>query len=458
MDKNRKIFVCQQCGKESVKWQGHCPECGEWNTFAEMARPSTTRSKSSRSPSAPQELSSVSGEESPRLALAIEEFDRVLGGGIVPGSLVLVGGDPGIGKSTLLLQVSANAAKSGKTVLYVTGEESPGQLRLRANRLGIGGERLFTLAETNLDTILEHLAQMAPDLAIIDSIQTVYLDALDTTPGSVTQIRECTMRLMQWAKGTDVPLLVSGHVTKDGAIAGPKVLEHMVDVVLYMEGEQFSAYRLLRGVKNRFGSTNEVGIFEMRNEGLVEVSNPSEVFLAQRAEGAAGSVVVPTLEGTRPLLVEIQALTSAANFGPPRRTCNGIDFNRLLMISAVLTKRAGLALGNQDIIVNVAGGLKVNEPAADLGIALSIASSLRGAVIDPNLVAIGEVGLSGELRSVAHIDRRLGEAAKLGFKRCLLPNSTNVKAPRGMETIAATSIREALRMALPKGEHKVGSD
>ena len=451
MNKGRKErkFVCQQCGRESIKWLGHCPVCKGWNTFVETVRAPASQPITSRpSSSSPQELSRISDEETPRLTLSLAEFNRVLGGGIVPGSLVLIGGDPGIGKSTLLLQVSAVAAQGGRRVLYVTGEESLGQVRLRAKRLGLGGDRLFILPETNLDAILEHLAEEPPDLAIIDSIQTVYLDELGSAPGSVGQIRESTMRLMQWAKVTNVPMLISGHVTKDGAIAGPRVLEHIVDVVLYLEGEPFSSYRLLRGVKNRFGSTNEVGIFEMRSQGLIEVTNPSEAFLSQRARETVGSAVVPTLEGTRPLLVEVQALTSTTSFGLPRRTANGIDFNRLLLITAVLTKRAGLVLGNQDIMANVAGGLKVNEPAADLGIALAIASSLRGAAIDPNLVAIGELGLSGELRAVPHLDRRLNEAAKLGFKRCLLPGTTRLSAPPGIELVSAMSVREALKLAL----------
>ncbi len=444
--KERK-FVCQQCGRESIKWLGHCPDCEGWNTFVETMRASTSHSGPSRlSSSAPQELSLVSDEETPRLAISLAEFNRVLGGGVVPGSLVLIGGDPGIGKSTLLLQVSAAVAQDGGRVLYITGEESLGQVKLRSKRLGLGGEQLFILPETDLESILEHLAEASPDLAIIDSIQTVHLDGLDSAPGSVGQIRECTMRLMQWSKIANVPILISGHVTKDGAIAGPRALEHIVDVVLYLEGEPFSAYRLLRGVKNRFGSTNEVGIFEMRSQGLVEVDNPSEAFLSQRAKEAVGSAVVPTLEGTRPLLVEIQALTSTTSFGLPRRTANGVDFNRLLLITAVLTKRAGLALGSQDIMVNVAGGLKVSEPAADLGIALAIASSLRGTAIDPNLVAIGELGLSGELRAVPHLERRLNEAAKLGFKRCLLPTTTKPGATQGMELVTVASVREALKM------------
>jgi DNA repair protein RadA/Sms len=455
MDKGgaKTIFVCQQCGRESLKWLGRCPGCEGWNTLVEtVVRAPSSRTALSRLPStAPQELSQVAIEGIPRLTLSLAEFNRVLGGGIVPGSLVLIGGDPGIGKSTLLLQVSAMAAEQGRKGIYVSGEESLEQVRLRANRLSLGGEHLFILPETNLEIILEHIDQAAPNLVVIDSIQTVYLDELGGAPGSVGQIRECTMRLMQWAKVAGVPVLLSGHVTKDGAIAGPRVLEHIVDVVLYLEGEPFSSYRLLRSVKNRFGSTNEVGIFEMRGSGLVEVDNPSQVFLAQRARDTVGSAVVPTLEGTRPLLVEIQALASTTSFGLPRRTANGVDFNRLLLITAVLSKRVGLALGNQDIIVNVVGGLKVNEPAADLGIALAIASSLRGAAIDPNLVAIGELGLSGELRGVTQLERRLAEAVKLGFGRCLLPQRAKASAPQGIELIGVESVREALRLALAKG-------
>jgi len=455
MDKGRTktVFVCQQCGKESVKWLGRCPNCEGWNTFIESLIVPSSRSVISRLPaSAPRELSQIAIEGTPRLTISLAEFNRVLGGGIVPGSLVLIGGDPGIGKSTLLLQVSAMAAQQGSKVFYVSGEESLQQVRLRANRLGLGGGGLYILAETNLEAILGHLDQAAPDLVVVDSIQTVSVDELGSAPGSVGQIRECTMRLMGWAKTAGVPVLLSGHVTKDGAIAGPRVLEHIVDVVLYLEGEAFSAYRLLRSVKNRFGSTNEVGIFEMRGEGLVEVDNPSEVFLSQRAKEAVGSAVVPTIEGTRPLLVEIQALTSATSFGLPRRTANGIDFNRLLLIAAVLSKRVGLALGSQDIIVNVVGGLRVNEPAADLGLALAIASSLRGVAIDPGLVAVGELGLSGELRGVPQLERRLAEAAKLGFQRCLVPKSREgfVPIPRGIEPVAVESVRESLKVALAR--------
>jgi DNA repair protein RadA/Sms len=388
----------------------------------------------------------------------LAEFNRVLGGGIVPGSLVLIGGDPGIGKSTLLLQVSAMAAHQGSKVLYVSGEESLEQVRLRADRLSLAGGGLYILAETNLEAILGQLDRGVPNLVVVDSIQTVYVDELGSAPGSVGQIRECTMRLMGWAKAAGVPVLLSGHVTKDGAIAGPRILEHIVDVVLYLEGEAFSAHRLLRSVKNRFGSSNEVGIFEMRGEGLVEVDNPSTVFLSQRAEEAVGSAVVPTLEGTRPLLVEIQALTSTTGFGFPRRTANGIDFNRLLLIVAVLGKRVGLALGSQDIIVNVVGGLRVNEPASDLGVALAIASSLRGVAVDQGLVAVGEVGLSGELRGVSQLERRLAEAGKLGFQRCLIPKRARGADPaaQGIELIDVESVSEALKVALSKSGRQTG--
>ncbi|TES81609.1 MAG: DNA repair protein RadA, partial [Dehalococcoidia bacterium] len=381
------------------------------------------------------------------------ELNRVLGGGLVSGSLVLMSGEPGIGKSTLLLQVSALVAQAGGKVAYVSGEETLSQIRLRAERLGISGEGLYLLAETDLNVILGHLEQLAPSLVVIDSIQAVSLPELESAAGSIGQVRECTLRLMHWAKPGAVPVFVAGHVTKDGAIAGPRVLEHIVDVVLYLEGEPFSAYRVLRGVKNRFGSTNEVGVFEMKPEGLMEVDNPSKAFLAQRLEEAVGSAVVPTLEGSRPLLIEIQALTTPTSFGLPRRTANGVDFNRLLLITAVLTKRVGLKLGNQDIIVNVTGGLKVGEPAADLGIALAIASSARDLAIDPGLVAAGEVGLSGELRAVSQLDRRVAEAARLGFKRCLVPRTAaQIKAPKNIKLVPVSTLREAIKLGLVGGK------
>jgi len=374
------------------------------------------------------------------------EFDRVLGGGIVPGSLILIGGDPGIGKSTLVAQVAALIATGERSVLYVSGEESAHQLKLRSRRLGISGEQVFLLTETNLTDALNAADRIQPDLLIIDSIQTVYAPELQNAPGSVAQLRECTMRLMQWAKRAGTSAFIIGHVTKEGEIAGPRLLEHIVDVVLYLEGERFSSYRLLRGVKNRFGAVSEVGVFEMLGTGLAGVENPSEVFLAERQEGAIGSVIVPTVEGSRPMLVEVQALASPSAIPTPRRTASGIEFTRLLLIAAVLTKRAGIRLSDQDLIVNVVGGLKVNEPAADLGVALAIASSYRDAVLPGDLVAIGEIGLSGELRSVGHLDRRLAEAEKLGFRSALLPRVALRRGtpPTGLKLIAADTLRGAL--------------
>jgi DNA repair protein RadA/Sms len=446
---SRIIFVCRNCGKESLKWLGRCPSCQEWNSFEETVVSAATPTTIPTLENPPQELSQVATEISDRFPLPLAEFNRVLGGGLVSGSLVLIGGDPGIGKSTILLQVSALVAQAGGKVAYVSGEETLSQIRLRAERLGVSGERLYLLAETDLDAILSWLEQLAPSLVVIDSIQAVNLPELDSAAGSIGQVRECTLRLMHWAKPNAVPVFIAGHVTKDGAIAGPRVLEHIVDVVLYLEGEPFSAYRVLRGVKNRFGSTNEVGVFEMKEQGLVEVDNPSKAFLSQRWGEAIGSTVVPTLEGSRPLLVEIQALTTPTAFGLPRRTANGVDFGRLLLITAVLTKRAGLKLGNQDIIANVTGGLKVGEPAADLGIALAIASSARDVAVDPGLVVVGEVGLSGELRAVSQLDRRVAEAARLGFERCLVPKTgASILAPKKIKLVPASTLREAIRVGL----------
>ncbi|MFH1381742.1 MAG: DNA repair protein RadA [Chloroflexota bacterium] len=451
---SRTVFVCQQCGKESLRWLGRCPSCQEWNTFVEK----TVVAVATRRPAIPlrpvQELSQIGLEATDRLPLPLAEFNRVLGGGLVTGSLVLIGGEPGIGKSTLLLQVAALVAEARGKVVYVSGEETLRQIKLRANRLGITGEKIYLLAETDLNVILGQMEELSPDLVVIDSIQAVSLPEMETTPGSITQVRECTARLMHWAKLSAVPVFITGHVTKDGAIAGPRVLEHIVDVVLYLEGESFSAYRILRSVKNRFGSTNEIGVFEMKAEGLIEVKNPSQAFLSQRGEEAIGSVVVPVLEGSRPLLVELQALTNPTAFGLPRRTANGVDFGRLLLITAVLSKRAGLRLGNQDILVNVTGGIKIDEPAADLGIALAVASSFRDAGIDPHLVAMGEIGLSGELRTVPQLDRRIDEAARLGFKRCIIPK-TGAKAAsvhHDIELIAVSSLNEAINLTLPRGK------
>lgn len=369
---------------------------------------------------------------------------------MVPGSLVLIGGEPGIGKSTLLLQVLEAVADSRKPVAYISGEESVSQVKLRAERLDVSGEGLFIFSETNVAAVLQHLQELLPKLVVIDSIQTMYLEDLAGSPGSLGQVRECTLRLMEWAKRNDVPVFMSGHVTKDGSIAGPGALEHIVDVVLYLEGEPFSAYRMLRGMKNRFGSTNEVGIFEMGQKGLAAVENPSLVFLSQCRDAAVGSVVVPTIEGSRPLLVEIQALTTPAGLGPPRRIANGIDFNRLLLISAVLTKRARLKLSNQDIIVNVTGGLRISEPAIDLGIALAIASSFWDSEPLPRLAVFGEVGLNGELRAVPQMERRVAEVVRLGFRFCLMPRISS-RPPldhAGVQLIEAGSVAEALRLGL----------
>ena len=454
IDKPREstVFVCQQCGKESLKWLGRCPNCQEWNSFVEtrVAAPTTPHHTSPVSP--PQELSQIKTDSHDRFPIPLTEFNRVLGGGIVAGSLVLTAGEPGIGKSTLLLQVSHLITETPGSVVYVSGEETLRQIKLRSERLKIKGDRLYLLAETDLEVILNQFAQLKPALAVIDSIQTVYLPRLETTPGSITQVRECTLELMRWAKLNATPVFITGHVTKDGAIAGPRVLEHIVDAVLYLEGEPFSSYRLLRCTKNRFGSTNEVGVFEMKSEGLLEVTDPSQALLSRRFSQAIGSVVVPTLEGSRPLLVEIQALTNPTSFGLPRRTANGVDFGRLLLITAVLSRRAGLKLGNQDIIANVTGGLKIGEPAADLGMALAIASSYRDIGADPELVAVGEVGLSGELRPVPQLERRVSEAARLGFKRCLVPRAGTKASRKDIELIPASTLREAIGLGLVKGK------
>ena len=453
IDRSGTVFVCQQCGKESLKWLGRCPNCHQWNTFVETkAATHATPATSISLVNPPQELSQIVTSAQDRLPLPLPEFNRVLGGGVVAGSLVLISGDPGIGKSTLLLQASALIAQTQGRVVYVSGEETLHQIKLRSERLGVKGDKLYLLSETDLEVIQNQIEQLKPNLVVIDSIQTVYLPELDTAPGSITQVRECTLRLMRWAKLNAIPIFIAGHVTKDGAIAGPRVLEHIVDAVLYLEGEPFSSYRLLRCVKNRFGSTNEVGIFEMKSEGLVEVDNPSQVLLSQRLSQMVGSVVVPTLEGSRPLLMEIQALTNPTSFGLPRRTANGVDFGRLLMITAVLTRRVGLKLGSQDIIVNVTGGLKIGEPAADLGIALAIASSYRDIETAPDLAAVGEVGLSGELRAISQLERRVSEAARLGFKRCLVPKTRAKVSPQGIELVPASTLREAIGLGLVRGK------
>ncbi|MFO8102127.1 MAG: DNA repair protein RadA [Dehalococcoidia bacterium] len=447
MAKTRVSFVCSNCGAESLKWTGRCPQCGEWNTFVEKELSAVSASQFTPAPV--HELGSVSVDDASRMVGRFPEFDRVLGGGIVPGSLVLIGGDPGIGKSTLLLQVAAALAQEKGKVLYATGEESLSQLKLRADRLGIEGENLFILPEIRIGGILAQADELAPAMVVIDSIQTVYMEGAGAA-GSIGQVRECTMQLMRWAKSNGTPVFLVGHVTKEGAIAGPHVMEHMVDVVLYLEGEQFSTNRILRSAKNRFGSTNEIGIFEMRDRGLFEVTDPSQALLSYRTEGSIGSAVVPTLEGTRPLMVEIQALTNPTSYGMPRRTANGVDFNRLVLLAAVLSRRGGVSLANQDVIANVAGGIRINEPAVDLGIALAIASSFRNMRVAPGLVVVGEIGLSGELRPVSQLDRRVGEAAKLGFETCILPFPLPAGLPpsNGIELRPVGTVMEAIKTAL----------
>mgnify|MGYP001333986239 CR=1 FL=1 len=453
MAKARTKYVCQQCGLESASYYGRCPDCGAWGSLVETieARPAATASARSVAPSVtaaqPQPLSAVPSANLKRRPLPTEEFSRVLGGGVVPGSLVLVGGDPGIGKSTLLLQAAAELSAGGEAVLYVTAEESAQQVKLRAERVGAGIDHLYVLSETNIDAVIAAAEQLGPVVVIVDSIQTVFTPEISSAAGSVSQVRECTSRLVAYAKPRDVAIFIVGHVTKEGSIAGPRVLEHMVDAVLYLEGDRFHQYRILRAVKNRFGSTDEVGVFEMVERGMREVRNPSEAFLEERPGNAAGSTVVVTMEGTRPILVEVQGLTSASAFGNARRTANGVDLSRIQMLVAVLTKRVGLSLADQDVFVNVVGGMKLGEPAADLGVALAIASSYRESRVDPRLVAIGEVGLAGELRSVSQLERRLQEATKLGFNKAVIPAALGrglVRPPAGLELIRASTLDEAI--------------
>ncbi|HUT18411.1 MAG TPA: DNA repair protein RadA [Anaerolineae bacterium] len=455
MSKRQTRFVCQECGAVQPTWMGRCPDCWEWNTFVETMVESESRSPPSvgsdtvlRNP--PRKLSEVRADELARIPVPLVEFSRVLGGGIVPGSLVLIGGDPGIGKSTLLLQVSALLAQNGGKILYVSGEESAQQIKMRAHRLSLAPEGLYVLTETNLHAIIEHMGQLRPTAVVVDSIQTVYRDELSSAAGSISQVRECAALLMRTAKAENVPIFLVGHVTKAGAIAGPRVLEHIVDTVLYLEGDRFHAYRLLRSVKNRFGATSEVGVFEMKPEGLVEVLNPSAAFLEERLPNASGSAIGVTMEGTRPIMVEFQALSSTTAFGNPRRTANGIDFNRLLLLIAVLSKRVGLQLSDQDVFVNVIGGLTVTEPAADLAVAVAIASGYRNKPVAADIALVGEIGLSGELRSVGQIEARLNEAAKLGFKRCILPRALRRAVLREppIELLTARSLADAVELAL----------
>lgn len=444
--KIKTFYTCQNCGSQSPKWLGKCPDCNSWNTMVEeVALKSGQADVMSFPATAPQPISEVSGEAEKRLSCGISEFDRVLGGGLVAGSLVLIGGDPGIGKSTLLLQATNHLAKSVGSILYVSGEESAQQIRMRGSRMGVDAAALYILTETSLEKIITHVHRLKPKALVVDSIQTMFTSAIESAPGSVSQVRETAGRFMVLAKGSGIPVFLVGHVTKDGSIAGPRVLEHMVDTVLYFEGDAGHPFRILRAVKNRFGSTNEIGVFEMKEGGLCEVKNPSELFLAERPLGVSGSVVVATLEGSRPLLVELQALVCASPLGMPRRTTIGVDHNRLALLVAVLEKKVGLNLAGQDIFLNVAGGVKLNEPAVDLGMVVAVASSHLDKVIDPQTLLLGEVGLAGEVRGITQPEMRVREAAKLGFTRCILPagNLRQVKV-KGMELIAVKSLEEAL--------------
>ncbi|HEY8347985.1 MAG TPA: DNA repair protein RadA [Symbiobacteriaceae bacterium] len=456
MARARTVFICQECGHEAPRWLGRCPACGTWNSMVEeVVTPPSQVGRGGISPGTaagekPVAISAVPVQDTSRCSSGIGELDRVLGGGIVTGSLVLVGGDPGIGKSTLLLQLAAAVARNYGTVLYVSGEESARQVRLRADRLGTLSDRLLVLGETNILSIERQALSLSPRLLIVDSIQTVYNPDLPSAPGSVTQVRECAALLLRLAKSTGIAVFIVGHVTKEGSLAGPRVLEHIVDTVLYFEGERHASFRVLRAVKNRFGSTNEVGLFEMRDVGLVEVPNPSELFLSQRPRDVAGSVVVPSLEGTRPLLVEVQALVSASTFVSPRRTAEGIDLNRLQLLIAVLEKRVGLLLGNHDAYVKVAGGVRVTEPAVDLGLAVALASSFRDQPADARAVIFGEVGLAGEVRAVSRADQRIREAEKMGFTRVILPraNLKNLGIRTAVELVGVETVMEGLEAAL----------
>lgn len=450
MAKGKKsIFFCQNCGHEENKWLGQCPACKEWNTFVEeKVTPVKAGNMKEQREAQVVTLSSVSTEEDERVRTGIDELDRVLGGGIVPGSLVLVGGDPGIGKSTLLLQVCQKLSSMNKKVLYISGEESLKQIKLRANRMGRFSDSLYLLCETNLDVIRGVIERQRPDMVVIDSIQTMYNEEVGSAPGSVSQVRESTNILMQLAKGLNISTFIVGHVTKEGTVAGPRVLEHMVDTVLYFEGDRHASYRILRGVKNRFGSTNEIGVFEMQKEGLKEVENPSEFMLSGKPENASGSVVACAIEGTRPMLMEIQALVCRSNFGMPRRTAAGLDYNRVNLLMAVLEKRVGLPLSNYDAYVNIAGGIRLSEPAADLGIVMAIASSYKNKPIAEDTLVFGEVGLSGEVRAVTMPEQRVQEAKKLGFKTCVIPEVSvkTVGKVEGIEIVGVKSVNQAMNL------------
>jgi DNA repair protein RadA/Sms len=454
MAKTHVYYECQNCGRRSPRYMGKCPNCGEFNTMIEMIEaPEPKAAAATAAPrSAPQRLSDVSVEAGDRYPVPVEELSRVLGGGLVPGSVVLVGGDPGIGKSTLLLQLAVLMDQVAGPVLYISGEESERQIKMRADRLELEAHNLYLVTETEVNAILAHIEAIKPRLVIVDSIQTTYMESKASAAGSVSQVRECASQFRELAKNTGIAIFLVGHVTKEGVIAGPRVLEHIVDTVLYLEGDRFQAYRLLRSVKNRFGPTSEVGVFEMRDRGLVEITNPSEVFIAERVVNAPGSAIAVTLEGTRPLLVEVQALASQTVYPNPRRTANGIDFNRMLLTTAVLTRRVGIKLYEKDIFINVISGLKIDEPAADLAIAVAVASSAWDVPVPADMAFIGEIGLSGELRAVSQTATRVREAAKLGFKKLMVPRTFRPDdlPTGGVEVIKVRSITDALDIALPR--------
>ena len=445
----KTIFVCNECGYESVKWMGKCPACNSWNTFFEQKVEKITENgvKKVKERNEPKALNSYKGQEVSRISTGFGELDRVLGGGIVKGSLILLGGEPGIGKSTLILELCDKIKGEGK-VLYVSGEESAEQIKLRADRLGINNDDILFLGETDIDIVKENIEELQPKLVIIDSIQTMYSEELSAAAGSVSQVREITSQIMRVCKQKQITTIIIGHVTKDGTIAGPRVLEHMVDTVLYLEGERYFSYRILRGVKNRFGSTNEIGMFEMKGEGLVEIKNPSEILISERDDNPSGSCIVASMEGTRPMLIELQALTTLSVFGIPKRTANGLDYNRLAVLIAVLEKRANLQIGGQDIYVNVVSGIRLNEPSIDLGIVCVCASSFKNIPIPKDTVIMGEVGLTGEVRRINMIEKRLKEAEKLGFKRCIIPenNKKHLEEKYKMEIVGVKNIGEALRV------------
>ena len=448
MAKNKTIFVCNECGYESAKWLGKCPACNSWNTFFEQKVVETKNSNNkigNEKINTPQKLNSYVASEKTRTSTGFGELDRVLGGGLVKGSLILLGGEPGIGKSTLILQI-CDKVKGEGNVLYVSGEESAEQIKLRADRLGINNEDILFLGETNIDIVTQTILNINPKLVIIDSIQTMYSEEITAAAGSVSQVREITSQIMRVCKSRDITTIIIGHVTKDGTIAGPRVLEHMVDTVLYLEGERYFSYRILRGVKNRFGSTNEIGMFEMKEEGMTEILNPSDVLISERDDNPAGSCIVSCIEGTRPILVELQALTAQTVFGYPKRTANEIDFNRLALLVAVMEKKAGLNLGNQDVYLNVVGGLKINEPSIDLGIILVTASIFKNISIPKDVVIMGEVGLTGEVRRINFIEKRLREAEKLGFKTCVIPESNKkvLKDKFKLDIIGVKDVKEAM--------------